>query len=227
MDQCLQVGKIVDEKIGGSILECNCRVPIGYTASSDACVPACKHIDSRVSDHPGPFALTSRVGQNLIDTNRVRFLMVKAVTTVNGREVLINPKTIQHGTTEMNRFIRQYRKLAIRQSVQSFANARVKRRTVEHMRAVIAQKHLQPCLNVCFNGLSSKRSSDQHQSTVADETSDLFLRQNRQIELMTDMIDRGREILFRINQRTVQIENQYRAHGQIIALAPRRISWRD
>src|SRR4030095_840671 len=137
MDQCLQVGKIVDEKIGGSILECTCRVPVGYTASFDACVPACKHIDSRVSNHPRPFALTSRVGQNLIDTNGVRFLMVKAVTTVNGREVLINTKTIKHGTTEMIRFVRQYRKLAIHQSVQTFANARVKRRSVEHMRAVV------------------------------------------------------------------------------------------
>src|SRR4030095_1981569 len=120
MDQCLQVGKIVDEKIGRSILERNCRVPVCYTASSDARVPAGEHIDSRVSDHPRPFALTSRVGQNLIDTNGVRFLMVKAVTTVNGRKVLINPKTIQHGTTEMNRFVRQYRKLAIHQSVQTF-----------------------------------------------------------------------------------------------------------
>jgi len=54
-------------------------------------------------------------------------------------------------------------------------------------------------LDIGFRRFRSESATNQHQRAVTDETCDLFLRQNRQIELMADMIYRGREISFRIN----------------------------
>src|SRR6266852_4957113 len=116
--------------------------------------------------------------------------MVKTITTINGREMLIDAQTIQHGATEVNRLVGQHSKLMISQTIKSLMHTGIKPRRVKHMRSIILEKHLESGLHISFGGLVGKRAADQHQCTVSNETSDLFLRQRRQIELLADVIDR-------------------------------------
>src|SRR5438874_2026902 len=123
MDQCLQVRKIVDQKIGWRVVEGFRRVSIGDATGLDAGVPARQDIDRGVSDDPGPLTLAVRVRQNLEHSDGIGLLMIKAITTIDSRKMLVDPKPVEHGATEMNRFIRQDRELAIVQSIEGFANA--------------------------------------------------------------------------------------------------------
>src|SRR5712691_6716036 len=142
--------------------------------------------------------------------------MVKTITTINGSEMLIDTQTIQHGATEVNRLVGQHSKLMVFQTLESLTHTGIKPRRVKHMRSIILEKHLDSGLHISFGGLGRKSAADQHQRTVSNETGDLFLRQKREIELLADVIDRCGQILFRIDQRAVEIKNENRPHELMI-----------
>ena len=146
--------------------------------------------------------------------------MVETITAIDRNKMSVDAQTIEHGTTEVNRFIRQHSKFAISQPLERLTNARIERRAVEHVGSIVREKHLQPRLNVRFSRLVAKGAPDQHQRAIADETGDFFFRQNRQVELMADVINGCSQILFRVNQRTIKIKNENGPHGPRIALGP-------
>src|SRR5262245_51895956 len=134
--------------------------------------------------------------------------MIKAITAIHGREMLVNAKPVEHRATEVNRLIRQDGHPALLEPIQGFADTRIERRAIKHVSAIIRQKHLQTCLNVRLCGFWTKSAPDQHLGAVADETSDLRLRQNRQIKLMANMIYRGGEVFFGVDQSTIEIKDK-------------------
>src|SRR5262249_54558506 len=143
----------------------------------------------------------------------IRFFMVKTVTAVDGGEMSVNTQAIQHGTGEMNRFVGQNRQLTVRQAVERFTYSRIKSRTVQHMRPIIGEKHLQRYLNISFSGLVPQNTPDEHECAVADETSDFALGQDCQLELMPDVVDGFGKVFFGVDQRTVQVKYENRPHG--------------
>src|SRR5438093_7342694 len=143
--------------------------------------------------------------------------MIKTVTTVDGSEMSVNTQPIQHGTGEMNGFVRQNRQLTVRQAVERFTYSRIKSRTVRHVRPIIGEKHLQRYLNISFGGLVPQSAPDEHECAVADETSDFALGQDWQLELMPDVVDGFGEIVFGVDQRTVEVKYENRPHGPIIS----------
>src|SRR2546425_9388794 len=143
--------------------------------------------------------------------------MIKAVTAVNGDEVSVNAKAIQHSATEVNRFVRQNRQPTVHQMVERLTYTWIKSRSVQHVGSIIGKKHLQCSLNISFSGLIPKSAPDEHERAITDETSDFALRQNRQIELIPDVVDGRRQILFGIEQRSVEIKYEHRSHRLIIA----------
>ena len=100
--------------------------------------------------------------------------------------------------------------------VERFGDTRIEPCAVKHVRAVIREEHLQPGLHIRFGSLIRKSAADEGQRTVSDKTADFLLRQPRQIELLTDVIDRCGQILFRIDQRSIEIKNENGPHEQII-----------
>ena len=143
--------------------------------------------------------------------------MIETVASVNGSEVFVEAKSIQHRTAEMDRLVRKHCKLAVCEPVQRFQNSGIEDGTVEHMCAVVGQKHLQSGLNVRLGGLQPQRPPDQHQRAIADKAGNLFLRQNWQAKLIPDVIHRSGEVFFGINESTIEIEDKNRTHGVIIA----------
>src|SRR5262245_49580060 len=139
--------------------------------------------------------------------------MIKTVTAVDGSELSVNTQPIQHRTGEMNGFVRQNCQLAIRQAVERFTYSRIKFRTVQHVRPIIGEKHLQRYLNISFGGLVPQNAPDEHECAVADETSDFALGQHWQLELMPDVVDGLGEVFFGVDQRTVQVKYENRPHG--------------
>src|SRR5262249_9785528 len=147
----------------------------------------------------------------------IGLLVIEAVSTVNSRKLPVDPEAVEHRAAEMDGLVRQYSKFAIPKLVQRVADPRVQDGTVQHMGAVVGKKHLQSALNIGLRSFGAKRPADQHQSSVPYKTCNLLFRQIRQIELISDVIDRGGEILFGVNQSTVEIEDENRTHGVIIA----------
>src|SRR5262245_25045705 len=117
--------------------------------------------------------------------------MIKAVTTVYGRKIPVDAESVEHRATEVDRFIRQDGQLAMRQSFQGLTDPGIQRRAVQHVCPVIGKEHLQTGLNVGLIGFRPQRATNQRRSAVSNETGNLFLRQNRQVELMADMIYRS------------------------------------
>src|SRR5579883_1058414 len=115
MDQRLQIREIVDKEIRRGIFERRGRVSVGHAASADTRVSARQDINCRVPDHPASFTLSFSVGQNLIYPDRIGLLMVKTVAAVYGIESLVDAKPIEHGTTEVNRFIGQDSQFTVHQ----------------------------------------------------------------------------------------------------------------
>ena len=187
------------QKIGRNILESLGRVAVGHAAGLNRGIPSSEHIDGGVPNHPCSVTMALCVRQYLENSDRVGFLMIKAITAVDGDEMLVDSKTIQHRAAEVNRFVCQDCQLAVHEPVERFTDAGIQRRVVQHVRAIVRQKHLQARLDVRFRGFRSKRPPDQHQRAIADKTSNFVLRQNRQIELMTNMIYGCREVFFRIH----------------------------
>jgi hypothetical protein len=96
--------------------------------------------------------------------------------------------------------VRQHGKLATAgETVKSFADARVKRRTVQHVRAIVGKKHLQTGLNIGFGGLRTKCPADQHQCAISNKTSNLVLRQGGHLKLMANVVYGSGEIFFRVD----------------------------
>ena len=143
--------------------------------------------------------------------------MVETIASVNGSEMLIDAKSVQHGAAEMDRLVCEHGKLAVCKSVQRFQNARIEDGTVQHVSTIVGQKHLQSGLNVRLGGLQPQRPPDQHQRAIADKAGNLFLRQNWQAKLIPDVIHRSGEVFFGINESTIEIKDENRTHGVIIA----------
>src|SRR5207249_8513690 len=108
--------------------------------------------------------------------------MIKTVTAVDGSEMSVNTQPIQHGTGEMDGFVRQNRQLTVRQAVERLTYSRIKSRTVQHVRPIIGEKHLQRYLNISFGSLALQRAQAEHQCAGADETSACAPGQDRQLE---------------------------------------------
>ena len=113
--------------------------------------------------------------------------------------MLVDPKPVEHRTTEMDGLICQYRKLAVRKPLDRFANTGIQRGAVQHVSPIVGKKHLKTGLNVLFRGFRGERPPDQHQGAVSDETSDLVFRQKRQIELMANVVYGRCQVFFRID----------------------------
>ena len=143
--------------------------------------------------------------------------MVKTITTIHRSEMLVDAKSIEHCTTEVNGLVRQDRQFAVGEPVKRVPNAGIEDGAIEHVRAVVRKEHLQACLNIRFGGLGPEGAPDQHQRAISDETSDLFFRQKRQVEFIANVINGCRQVFFRVDQRTVKIKDENRAHGGIIA----------
>src|SRR5438874_12486739 len=98
--------------------------------------------------------------------------MIEAVTAIDCRKLPINTESIQHRTAKVHGLICQYGQLTVVQTVQSLSDTGIQRGTIQHMSAVIAQKHLQSGLNIRLARILFKGSPDKRQCAVSDETSD-------------------------------------------------------
>src|SRR5262245_1242327 len=96
MDQSLQIGKVIDQKIGRCVFESLGGVPVGYATRFDRGIAPGEHVDGGVPDHPRSFTMSFCVGQDLENTDGVGFLVVKAIPTVYGGEMLVDTEAIQH-----------------------------------------------------------------------------------------------------------------------------------
>src|SRR5262249_29436952 len=126
--------------------------------------------------------------------------MVETIATVYRVEKSIDAEAVKHRAAEVNRLVGQDSKLAGRKPLEGFADAGIQDGAVEHVRAIVGEKHLQSGLNIGFARLMGQCSPNQHQSSVSDETGDLVLRQIRQIEPVSDVIYGGSQIFFRVHQ---------------------------
>src|SRR5947209_13989326 len=153
--------------------------------------------------------------------------MIKTVTAVDGSEMSVNTQPIQHGTGEMNGFVRQNRQLTVRQAVERLTYSRIKSRTVQHVRPIIGEKHLQRYLNISFGGLVPQSAPDEHRCAVANETSDFALGQDRQLELIPDVVDGFGEILFRSEEHTSELQSrQYLVCRLLLEKKKTKYLWR-
>src|SRR5262245_25564350 len=197
MNQSLQIRKVIDQEIGRDFLESLRRVTVSDTTRLNGRIPPRENVDGGISNHPSPFPIALSIRQDLKNADGIGFLMIKAVTAVYRSKMVINAKSIQHGAAEMNRFIRQNSHLAAtRQPVKRLTNTGIQRGVVQHMTPIVGEKHLQAGLNIDFSSFGAERPLDQHQCTISDKTSNLVLRQNRQIELMPNVVYGRRQILF-------------------------------
>ncbi len=200
MDQCLQLRKIVDQEIRWDVFESFRCVAVCHAARLNRSVPPGEHIDGGVSNHPGAFTMTLGIHEDLKNADWIRFLMVKAIAPVHCREMFVDAKPIEHCATEVDGLVRQHGKLATAgEAVKSFADARIKRRAVQHMSAIVRKKHLQTGLNIGFGCFRTERPADQHQGAISDKTGNLVLRQSGQLKLMTNVVYGSGQIFFRVD----------------------------
>ena len=143
--------------------------------------------------------------------------MVKTIAAVHCNEVLVNSKSIEHRAAEVDRLVGKNREFAVPQPAERITDAWIKGSAVKHVSPVVGEEHLQASLDVRFSCLWPEGAADQHQSAVSDETCDLFLRQNRQVKLISNVVDGCRQVLFRIDQGTVKIKDENGPHWVIIA----------
>ena len=80
MDQSLQVRKSIDQEIGRNISESLRRITIRYAAGLNTGVPASEHINGGVPDHPPSLAMAFSIGQDLKNSDRIGFFLIKAIT---------------------------------------------------------------------------------------------------------------------------------------------------
>src|SRR5438552_3392574 len=125
-------------------------VPIRHATGGYSSIPSRSYIDGGVANHPCRVALTFRIRQDLIDTHRIRLLVIEAVASVDDGEVTVYAKTVEHRATEVNRFVGQYGKPAVAQTVERFPNARIERGLIEHVRTIVRKEHLQCHLDISF-----------------------------------------------------------------------------
>ena len=113
-------------------------------------------------------------------------------------------------------FVGQNCQFAITEFIEGLSNPGIESSAVKHVRTIVGKKHLQTRLNIVFCGFGIECATNQHQRSITDETSDLFFRQNRQVESSANVVDGCGQVFLRINQRTVEVKDQNRTHRVII-----------
>src|SRR5262245_10590648 len=113
MEQSLQFGKIIDQKVGRNVFEGLGRIPIGDAACLHSCVFPCEYVDGRIADHPGTFTMPLGIGQDLEYADRIGLLMIEAVAAIDRSEMLVDAKTVEHRAAEVSGLVGQDSELTV------------------------------------------------------------------------------------------------------------------
>ncbi len=140
----------------------------------------------------------------------MRFLLLEAVAPIDALEMGGETQTVDDGLDETYWLVGKHGHLDPGgvELVENVAHTGIERGVVEHMLAIIRQKILKRALDGFVRIRGPQRFADQHGRAVADVGVNKFIFDGREAEMGARGVYRIGQILARIDERAVQIENE-------------------
>lgn len=181
----------------------------GDAARFNAGIARSHYIYGTVAHHQCPVALCFAFRHERLNTDGMRLLPGEAVATVNAPEMGAKPETRHNGFAEADGLIGKdgHGDTGGEQPVQSFADAGVKHRIVQHVFAIIRQKKIERALRFVVRSLWPQRLSNQNGSAITYVRINSVVRKRGHAEVRARSVNGVGKVEFGIDQSAIQIED--------------------